>query len=89
MSDIELRKVAAEEFSKAISVMACALVDNADKISVRCTIGEQTTVIHLSCAKEDLGKVIGKEGRNINALREILKNISAKRGMRCVLELEE
>ena len=55
-----------------ITRIAKALVDNPDQVLVSEVEGNQTTVLELKVAKEDLGKVIGKEGRNARAMRTIL-----------------
>jgi len=69
--------------------IAKALVDNPDDVDVREIEGEHTTVIELSVAKEDLGKVIGKEGRIAQATRVLLNAASAKIRKRVVLEIIE
>jgi predicted RNA-binding protein YlqC (UPF0109 family) len=51
--------------------------------------GEQTTVLELKVAKEDLGKVIGKQGRTARAVRTILNGASTKLKKRTVLEIIE
>jgi predicted RNA-binding protein YlqC (UPF0109 family) len=56
---------------------------------VKCIEGEQTTVIELKVAKEDLGKVIGKQGRTARAIRTILNGASTKLKKRTVLEIIE
>jgi predicted RNA-binding protein YlqC (UPF0109 family) len=61
-----------------IKYIAQALVDIPDKVEVTEIIGEQTSVIELRVAKEDLGKVIGKQGRTAKAIRMILSAASAK-----------
>ena len=66
-----------------------SLVDNPDKVEVTEIIGEQTSVIELRVAKEDLGKVIGKQGRTAQAIRTILFAASAKGHKRAVLEILE
>ena len=66
-----------------------SLVDNPDKVEVTEIIGEQTSVIELHVAKEDLGKVIGKHGRTAQAIRTILSAVSAKVHKRAVLEILE
>jgi predicted RNA-binding protein YlqC (UPF0109 family) len=66
-----------------------SLVDNPDKVEVTEIIGEQTSVIELHVAKEDLGKVIGKHGRTAQAIRSILSAASAKVHKRGVLEILE
>jgi uncharacterized protein len=72
-----------------IKYISQALVDNPDKVEVTEVIGEQTSVIELRVAKEDLGKVIGKQGRTAKAIRTILSATSAKVHKRAVLEIIE
>jgi uncharacterized protein len=72
-----------------VEFMARALVDNPDKVKVSDIEGEQTSVIELRVAKEDLGKVIGKQGRTARAMRTILSAASTKIRKRAVLEIIE
>ena len=72
-----------------IKYMAEALVDKPDMVSVSEIIGEQTSVIELRVAKEDLGKVIGKQGRTAKAMRTILSAASTKIRKRTDLEIIE
>lgn len=72
-----------------IKYIAQALVDNPEKVEVTEVIGEQTSVIELRVAKEDLGKVIGKQGRTAKAIRTILSAASTKIHKRAVLEIIE
>jgi uncharacterized protein len=72
-----------------IKYISQALVDNPDQVDVTEVIGEQTSVIELRVAKEDLGKVIGKQGRTAKAIRTILSATSAKLHKRAVLEIIE
>ena len=72
-----------------IKYIAQSLVDNPDKVEVTEVIGEQSSVIELNVAKEDLGKVIGKHGRNVQAIRTILSATSAKLHKRTLLEILE
>jgi len=69
--------------------MAKALVDNPDAVRVSVVEGEKTTVLELSVAKEDLGKVIGKQGRTAKAMRTILTAASTKNNKRSMLEIIE
>jgi predicted RNA-binding protein YlqC (UPF0109 family) len=69
--------------------MAQALVDNPDMVVVSEVVGEQTSVLELRVAKEDLGKVIGKQGRTAKAMRTILSAASTKIRKRSVLEIIE
>jgi hypothetical protein len=72
-----------------IKYIAQALVDNPDVVDVSEVLGEQTSVIELRVAKEDLGKVIGKGGKTAKAMRTILSAASAKMKKRAVLEIIE
>ena len=72
-----------------IEFMARALVDNPEKVRVSEIVGEQTSVIELRVSKEDLGKVIGKQGRTARAMRTILSAASTKIRKRAVLEIIE
>ncbi len=72
-----------------VEMMAKALVDRPEEVEVTEVEGEQTTVIELKVAKEDLGKVIGKQGRTARAMRTILGAASTKIRKRTVLEIIE
>jgi len=72
-----------------IEYIAKSLVDNPDAVQVAEVEGEQTSVLELKVAKEDLGKVIGKQGRTARAMRTILGAASTKARKRCVLEILE
>lgn len=72
-----------------IQYIAQAMVDNPGEVSVSEIEGNQTTVLELKVAKNDLGKVIGKQGRNAQAIRTILSAVSAKIKKRVVLEIVE
>jgi uncharacterized protein len=72
-----------------VKYIAMALVDHPDEVEVNEIEGEQTSVIELKVAKEDLGKVIGKQGRTARAMRTILSAASTKVRKRSVLEIIE
>ncbi len=72
-----------------IAYIARALVDKPEAVEVKEVEGEQTSVIELKVAKEDLGKVIGKQGRTARAMRTILSAASTKIRKRAVLEIIE
>ncbi len=65
------------------------LVDKPEAVQINEIEGEQTSVIELKVAKEDLGKVIGKEGRTAKAIRTILGAAGSKLRKRVVLEIIE
>jgi predicted RNA-binding protein YlqC (UPF0109 family) len=72
-----------------VTYMASSLVDYPDQVQVAEVEGEQTTVLELRVAKEDLGKVIGRQGRTARAMRTILGAASSKAKKRSVLEILE
>ena len=67
--------------------MARHLVDDASSVTVSEVLGEQTTVLKLRVAKEDVGKVIGKQGNTAKAIRTIMSAASSKARRRTVLEI--
>jgi uncharacterized protein len=74
--------------SQLIEYIAKALVDLPEQVHVNEIVGENTTVIELTVAKEDLGKIIGKQGRTARSIRTVL-NASTKLRKRTVLEIVE
>ncbi len=72
-----------------LEVMVRALVDVPQQVRISEVAGEQTTVFELNVAKEDLGKVIGKQGKTAKALRTILTAASTKLRKRSVMEIVE
>ncbi len=72
-----------------IEYIAKALVDHPEQVKVAEVEGEKTSVIELSVAREDLGKVIGKQGKTAKAIRVILAAASAKLNKHAMLEILE
>ncbi len=72
-----------------IFVIAQALVDFPDQVEIKEIEGEKTTVLELRVAKDDLGKVIGKQGKTAWAMRTILYANATKLKKRAVLEIIE
>ena len=72
-----------------IFVMARALVDKPDEVEIKEIQGDVTTILELKVAKEDLGKVIGKQGKTAHAMRSILNATATKLKKRAVLEIVE
>lgn len=69
--------------------MAKALVDNTEEVAVHEVEGDRTTVFELRVAKNDIGKIIGKQGNTARAMRTILNAAGTKLGKRFVLEILE
>ena len=72
-----------------IQYIAAALVDHPDQIRIKETEQDDTIVIELTVAKEDLGKVIGKQGRTARAMRSLLSAAAGKINKRSRLEIME
>ncbi len=70
-----------------IRAIATELVDQPDKVVVTEIAGENNSVIELRVAKEDIGKVIGKEGRTAQSMRTLLSAVSTKLGRRVHLDI--
>jgi predicted RNA-binding protein YlqC (UPF0109 family) len=70
-----------------VKTIALSLVENPDAVSVRETLKEGETVIELKVAAEDMGKVIGKQGRIAKAIRTVVKAASAKSGRNIGVEI--
>ena len=70
-----------------IEYIAKSLVDQPDVVKVAEVEGESTSVIELSVAKEDIGKVIGKQGRTAMAMRTLLNAAGMKQKKRTILEI--
>ncbi len=72
-----------------VEYIAKSLVDRPEEVRVFLEEKEDVIVLHLSVAKEDLGKIIGRQGRTARALRTLVNAASAKQERRCILEIEE
>ena len=72
-----------------VAVMAKALVDKPDEVEIKEIEGDVTTILELKVAKDDLGKVIGKQGKTAHAMRAILNATATKLKKRAVLEIIE
>jgi len=70
-----------------IEYIARAMVDRPDSVKVTQVEGEQSIIFELQVAPDDMGKIIGKEGRIANAIRTLLKVAAAREGKRAVLEI--
>ena len=66
-----------------------ALVDHPEQVAISAIEGKQSTVLEIKVAKEDIGKIIGKRGRNAQAIRIILNAASAKTKKRTIMEIIE
>lgn len=72
-----------------VKYVAESLVDNPSEVKVKQVEGEKTIVLELSVAREDMGKVIGKQGRIAKAIRAVVKASSSKSRKKYVVEIVE
>ncbi len=76
-------------FKELVEQIAKAIADHPDQVQVTEVVGERTCVLELRVAPEDLGKIIGRQGRTARAIRTILSAAATKQGKRAVLEILE
>jgi len=72
-----------------VAHIAASLVDQPDQVSVNQTEGDDTVAIELSVAQEDLGKVIGKQGRTARAMRSLLAAAASRKDKKSRLDILE
>jgi len=70
-----------------VEILAKALVDHPEEVQVNQVEGEQSIILELRVSQEDMGKVIGKQGRIAKAIRTLVKAAAAKEGKRVVVEI--
>lgn len=70
-----------------VELITKALVDNPNEVSVTETAGESIIILEIKVGQEDIGKVIGKEGRIANAIRTVVKAAAAKQGKKVTVEI--
>lgn len=70
-----------------VELLAKSLVDNPDEVKVNEVNKDDTIVLELSVAKEDMGKVIGKQGRIAKAIRTVVKSVVVRKGQKVVVEI--
>lgn len=66
-----------------------ALAEHPEKVRITEIIGEKTIVLELRCPKDDLGRVIGKGGKTVGAIRTLLNAVASREGRRAILEVVE
>ncbi len=76
-------------FKDLVEYIVKSLVDNPDQVTVSEIKGSSAIVVELSVASSDMGRIIGKQGRVINAIRAIVQVAAARQGKRVNLEVVE
>jgi predicted RNA-binding protein YlqC (UPF0109 family) len=72
---------------KFVSYVVCSLVDKPEQVSLTRNVKGDLTVIQVHCFKKDIGKVIGKSGKTISALRVLVSSASARSGQRMTVDV--
>ena len=72
-----------------VTYVARELADHPDDVTVTAVDGKQTTILEVRCNPKDVGRLIGRSGKTVAALRTLLSNVAAKHGRRAVLEVAE
>ena len=75
------------DFKEFIETISRPVVNDPDAVLVRETEGTNATILELSVAPEDMGRVIGRQGRVVNAMRILVRAIAARHGKRVTLEI--
>jgi predicted RNA-binding protein YlqC (UPF0109 family) len=88
-SVIKQEEIEMDKLKELVIHIAQSLVDFPEQVEVKEVAGEQTAVLELKVAQEDLGKIIGKQGKTAKAIRTILGAAAAKLRKRAVLEILE
>lgn len=78
-----------ESVADLVAYLACQLVDDPEAVSVEAVEGDRAIVYELSVARDDLGKVIGRDGRTARALRAVLTAAASRTRKRALLEILE
>jgi uncharacterized protein len=83
------RDISSDSIKAMVELIARALVDKPEAVSVSEVSSAHSLIVELKVAKEDLGKIIGKQGRTAGAMRTIVNAVSSKSGKHTVLEIIE
>lgn len=89
MTNLESLNEPTERFKFLLRSIVAEMVDNPQDVDIELTKGERTHVYTIFVHKSDLGKLIGKNGQNVGALRHILKCWLGRHDFRAVIDIEE
>lgn len=85
--DEEVKKVSVEDMVSLVEYIAKSLVDTPDEVKTNLNEDEEVITIELSVAKDDMGKVIGKQGRIAKAIRTVVRAASLKSEKKVLVEI--
>lgn len=75
-----------DQVADLVEYIVCGLVDDEDSVSLNITDSSESTLIEVSCSAEDAGRVIGRKGRTIKAIRTLARALGSRVG--CAVEVE-
>jgi uncharacterized protein len=78
-----------EDLERLIEYMACNLVDDPESVKVASSRRGQMVIVHLTVPSDEMGKVIGRQGRKARAIRTLLNTAASRRGVRASLDINE
>ena len=77
------------EIKEVVEYLVKLIVDNPEEVEIAETRGEQMIIYEIRVNKQDFGKILGKQGKNIQAIRTLVKAVSAKAGKGATIEIIE
>lgn len=83
----EAEEMPSDKVADLVEYIVCGLVDNQDAVSLDVTDGEDGSLIEVSCAEEDAGRVIGRRGRTIKAIRTLARALGQRVGTAVEVEV--
>lgn len=72
-----------------VETIAKAIVDNPDEVLVNEVLGEKSVILELSVAEEDMGKIIGRQGRIARAIRTVVKAAATREGKKAIVDIQD
>ena len=71
-----------------VEVLAQSLVDHPEAVSVNAVVGDQSIILELKVAEDDMGRVIGKQGRIAKAIRIVMRAAAVRQGEKAIVEID-
>lgn len=83
----ETKDMPSDKVADLVEYIVCGLVDNEDSVSLDVTDGEEGALIEVTCSEEDAGRVIGRKGRTIKAIRTLARALGQRVGTSVEVEV--
>ena len=83
----ELEEMPSDRVADLVEYIVCGLVDDEDAVSLDVTDGEDSSLIEVSCAEADAGRIIGRRGRTIKAIRTLARALGQRVGTSVEVEV--